>query len=252
MSEASQGKPFFETLKAKSAFYLGVIAGLGIMFVIGFFVMLALYFQDDSGSKTTTTTSTTNTATAADTGTTAITLAAVTDSDWLRGDKNASVTVVEFSDTECPYCKQFHATMQEVVAKYDGKVNWVYRHFPIVSLHSKAPKEAEALECAGELDGQDGFWKYTDALYAATPSNNGLLASQLPTIAEQVGLNVTKFQKCLDSGKYATKVQQGVTAATTAGAQGTPYSVIVAGDQKIPVSGAYSTDKISSLIDQLL
>ena len=98
----------------------------------------------------------------------------VTDSDHLRGDPKAKVKVVEFSDLECPFCKRFHVTMQQVIEEYDGKVAWIYRHFPLDSLHSKARKEAEASECAAELGGNDGFWAYIDKLFEITPSNNGL------------------------------------------------------------------------------
>ena len=77
--------------------------------------------------------------------------------DHIRGDAKAPVKVVEFSDPECPFCKRFHDTMREVVKAYDGKVAWVYRHFPLDSLHSKARKETEAMECAAELGGNDKF-----------------------------------------------------------------------------------------------
>lgn len=98
----------------------------------------------------------------------------VDDSDHLRGDPKASVKVVEFSDLECPFCKRFHLTMQQLMEGYSGKVAWVYRHFPLDSLHPKARKEAEASECAAELGGNDGFWAYIDKLFEITPSNNGL------------------------------------------------------------------------------
>src|SRR3989338_2531696 len=98
----------------------------------------------------------------------------LTDRDHLRGDPKATVKVVEFSDLECPFCKNFHRTMQQVMSEYSGQVAWVYRHFPLDSLHSKARKEAEASECAAELGGNDGFWAYVDKLFEITPSNNGL------------------------------------------------------------------------------
>src|SRR5437868_3213524 len=84
----------------------------------------------------------------------------VTSDDHILGNPNAPVVIVEYSDTECPFCKQFHTTLRRVMTEYgkDGKVAWVYRHFPIDSLHSKARKEAEALECANELGGSVKFW----------------------------------------------------------------------------------------------
>lgn len=181
----------------------------------------------------------------------AIQLAAVTDDDWVRGKKDAKVSVVEFSDTECPFCKRFHPTMQRLIEEYPDDVNWVYRHFPL-SIHPKAAKEAEATECAGELGGQDGFWNYVDRLFEVTPSNNGLDPAQLPQIAEEVGLDRAKFEVCLNSGKYAQKVQDHLNQATAAGANGTPYSVVVVGGQKTPVSGAVPYEQLKSIIDSVI
>lgn len=110
--------------------------------------------------------------------------------DHVLGNPNADVLIIEYSDTECPFCKQFHETMHQVMDQYgkDGKVAWVYRHSPIDQLHPKARKEAEALECANEQGGNDAFWKYADKLFEITPSNNGLDAAQLPVIAAMIGL----------------------------------------------------------------
>lgn len=179
-------------------------------------------------------------------------IAEVTDADWVKGNRNATVSVIEYSDSECPFCKRVHPTIQQVVDNYDGQVNWVYRHFPLSSLHQKAAKEAKAAECAGELGGNDGFWAFIDRLYEITPSNDGLLESQLSDIAKYAGIDVSKFEECLSSGKYTEKIQDAVIAAGAAGGQGTPYNVIVSGDQKIPVSGAQPYEQFTSVIDSLL
>ena len=162
----------------------------------------------------------------------------VTGDDHILGNPKAPIMIVEFSDTECPYCKTFHATMHQVIDTYGktGKVAWVYRHFPIDNIHSKARKEAEATECAAELGGNDGFWKYLDNLYKITPSNNELDLSLLPKIAEDSGLDKEKFVTCLDSGKYADKVEKDYQDAVAAGGQGTPYPVIITKREKIPIN----------------
>ena len=154
-------------------------------------------------------------------------MAEVTSADHIRGNMKASVVVVEFSDLECPFCKAFHPTMQTIIKEYEGEVAWVYRHFPIDSRHPKARKEAEATECAAELGGNDGFWKYVDRLFELTPSNNGLDLALLPQIAEDVGLDKAKFETCLASGKYADKIQKHLDDAIASGAGGTPYSVVI-------------------------
>lgn len=175
--------------------------------------------------------------------------------DHILGNPNADLIIVEYSDTECPFCKQFHATLQRVMAEYgkDGKVAWVYRHFPIVSLHSKAPKEAEALECANELGGPAKFWEYTNTIYQVTTSNNTLDPSQLPVIAKTVGLDVAKFNTCLSSGKYAAKVQADYDDAVKAGGRGTPNSIIVSKDgTQTVVQGAQPYDALKATLDALL
>jgi len=151
-------------------------------------------------------------------------MAAISDSDHVRGNPDAPVKIVEYSDTECPFCKRFHSTMQEVMNEYgkDGKVAWVYRHFPLDQLHSKARKEAVALECANEQGGNDKFWSYTDRLYEITPANNGLDPAELPKIAQYVGLDVTKFNTCLASGKFDQHIEADVQNATATGGNGTP------------------------------
>ncbi len=185
-----------------------------------------------------------------------ITIAPVTDADHIIGSKDAKVILVEYSDLECPFCKQFHNTLHQIMNKYGtstGQVAWVYRHFPIDQLHPKSRKESEATECATELGGDSMFWKYTDQVYSITPSNNNLDPLQLPKIAESLGLDVAKFNTCLSSGKYSAKVESQHADAIAAGGQGTPYTVILAGGKKIPITqGAIPFDALSSVIDQLL
>lgn len=179
----------------------------------------------------------------------------VTDADHIRGNPDAPVKIVEFSDTECPFCKRFHETMKQVMDEYGkaGLVAWVYRHFPLESLHSKSQKEAEALECASELGGNNGFWAYTDRLYEVTPSNDGLDLAELPRIAEFVGLNRAKFETCLSSGKYEKKVQANYEDAVGAGGVGTPFSITVAVDgTKILISGAQPYNAVKDAIEQAL
>src|SRR3989344_279096 len=110
--------------------------------IAGGLIALAIYFGGstprlDSGQ--------------ANSPTTDIDIAPVTEKDHIMGSRNAALVIVEYSDTECPFCKVFHNTMQEVVKEYKGEVAWVYRQFPIAQLHSKATKEADATECAAEL-----------------------------------------------------------------------------------------------------
>lgn len=180
------------------------------------------------------------------------TIKSVTDKDHILGDPNAPVKIVEFSDTECPFCKRFHSTMQQVIDEYgkNGQVAWVYRHFPLDSIHPKARKEAEATECANELGGNTKFWAYIDRLFEVTPSNNNLDPAELPKIAEFVGFDRTQFEQCLNSGKYAQHVADDLADAISSGGQGTPHSIVVAPNgKKFAISGAQSYASVKSVID---
>lgn len=111
-----------------------------------------------------------------DKGSAKIALDSVTEKDHIAGNPQADLIIIEYSDPECPFCKRFHETMVQAMDEYgkQGKVAWVYRHFPLDAIHSKARHEAEAIECAGELGGNDKFWEYVNTLYKITPSNNQL------------------------------------------------------------------------------
>lgn len=177
-------------------------------------------------------------------------------SDHILGNPDADLVIVEYSDTECPFCKQFHNTMKRVMDTYgkDGKVAWVYRHFPIDQLHSKARKEAEATECAADQGGNDKFWAFTNTLYEKTPSNDGLDPKQLPVIAKEVGLDVDAFNTCLSTGKFTAKVEADYQDALKAGAKGTPYSLIITKKDgaKVPINGAQPYDSLKGTLDLLL
>lgn len=172
--------------------------------------------------------------------------------DHIRGNPDAPVKIVEYSDTECPFCKRFHETMRQVMDEYgaSGKVAWVYRHFPLDSLHQKARSEAIALECANELGGNDAFWKYADRLYEITPSNDGLDPTELPKIAAFVGLDVAAFSACAASDRYDAHIQSDLDNATATGGNGTPWSIVVGKNGKqYPLSGAQPYESVKQIIE---
>ncbi len=178
----------------------------------------------------------------------------VSGSDHILGNPNAQVIIVEYSDLECPFCKNFHSTMHKIIDEYgaSGKVAWVYRHFPITQLHSKAAKEAEASECAAELGGNQGFWDYIDRLFEITPSNNGLDLNLLSVIAEDVDIDPVALQACVDSGKYTDKIQAQFDEVIASGARGTPYNVIFVNGEQAPIEGAQPIEAMRRVIETLL
>ncbi len=178
----------------------------------------------------------------------------VSSQDHILGSNSAELFVVEYSDTECPFCKNFHYTMKSIVGAYGNDVAWVFRHFPIPQLHSKAVKEAEGAECAAELGGNQGFWNYLDEIFKTTPSNNGLDPAELPKIAGRIGLDVTSFNTCLASGRYNAKVTAQMEEAAKAGALGTPYSIILDQNSRVKgvINGAEPIASVKAKLDALL
>ncbi len=172
--------------------------------------------------------------------------------DHIRGDAGAPVTLVEYSDFECPFCKSFHATMKKVVDESKGQVRWVYRHFPLDQIHPvKARKEAAASECAAELGGNEAFWKFADRFFELTPSNNRTdLDAVLPRIAREIGLDETKFASCLASGRHDRRVEEDVQNALATGGTGTPWTLVVSkGGKTYPLSGAQPLAVVKQLVD---
>jgi protein-disulfide isomerase len=216
----------------------------------GLFIAVAIYFGGSSApSGALTGNNTTSNELAA-----GAVVAPVSAADHLRGDPNAKVIVVTYTDFECPFCKAFHSTMNQIQSTYKSdEVALVYRQFPIVQLHSRAPKEAEASECVAELGGNTAFWKFADQIFATTGSNDTLDPAQLPIIAQASGVDVAAFNTCLSSGKYTSKVNDSVIAAAKAGAQGTPYSVAInKSGKKAVINGAEPFLNVKATIDSLL
>ncbi len=175
----------------------------------------------------------------------------VSKEDHILGNPKAKIVIVEYSDLECPFCKVFHETMRQVMRE-NQDVAWVYRHYPIPALHQKAFKEAEATECAWEQGGNDAFWKYADRIFEVTTSNDGLADSELPKIAQFIGLNVPQFNTCLSSGKYAAKVQADIDNGAGAGVTGTPSSFILVGGKVVDtIPGAQPFPAVSERLKSL-
>jgi protein-disulfide isomerase len=177
----------------------------------------------------------------------------VSEEDHIRGSRNAEIVIVEYSDTECPFCKVYHNTLKQVMTDYQGQVAWVYRHLPIPQLHIKAQKEAEATECVAELGGNQAFWSYLDKIFETTNSNDSLDPAQLPILAQAVGVDQTEFNNCLSSGKYTQAVKDSAKEGYESGARGTPFSLIlVDGEVAGTINGAEPLDSVKSKLDLLL
>jgi protein-disulfide isomerase len=173
--------------------------------------------------------------------------------EHIRGNKDAKITLIEYSDFECPFCARFHPTMVQLLEDYGDDVRWVYRHYPL-SFHPNAQKAAEASECVAEQKGNDGFWAYADAIIAEQDKLGGSLTPEAILAAAKVaGVNESTFQSCLDSDKYAEKVADDLADGSAAGVTGTPGTILIAEDGSAElISGALPIAQVKSVIDKYL
>ncbi len=162
--------------------------------------------------------------------------------DPAKGPAAAPVTIVEFSDFQCPYCSRVNPTLKQVEEKYGDKLRVVFRDFPLVQIHKDAAKAAEAGECAHE---QGKFWEMHDRLFA---NQSKLQVEALKQTATEIGLDAEKFNQCLDSAKYASEVQQDVDEGARYGVTGTPAFFI---NGRL-LSGAQPLEAFTELIDEEL
>ena len=175
--------------------------------------------------------------------------------DHILGNPDATVTLVEYSDFECPYCKKFHPTAKRLVEAFDGKLNWVYRHFPLSFHNPGAQKQAEASECASELGGDDAFWSYTDKIYERTKSNGkGFPIADLIPLAVELGMDQKQFSDCLESGRYTQRVKEDFNEGTSIGISGTPGNIFVNNQtgKVLARPGAQPFPALKAAVDQLL
>lgn len=176
------------------------------------------------------------------------------DRDHVYGNPDATVSLIEYSDFECPFCKRFHPTAKELVESSDGKVNWVYRHFPLSFHNPGAQQQAEASECAAELGGNDAFWAYTDGIYERTSSGgNGFPQGQLVPLAAELGMDEGAFRECLESGRYKDRVKEDMTEGVRIGINGTPGNVLLNNEtgEAVIRAGAQPINALKQAVDEL-
>ncbi len=239
-------------------FLLGLAAGIAVISLTGFIIMTVAYFQKgkdlSSAANNNGASDSANTVQANDNGNNANgnsnsapaaqptptnVNVQISKDDWTQGDKNAPVTIVEFSDFECPYCARFEQTMQQIMQDYKGKVRWVWKYFPLTSIHPYARKAAIAAQCAGE---QGKFWEYGYTLFG---NQDKFTDSYFGQLAQSMGLNMNKFNACTAGSEAAQKVDKDLAEGQQLGVNGTPTSFINGQE----VQGAYPYDQIKQIID---
>jgi len=166
----------------------------------------------------------------------------VASNDPALGASSAPITIIEFSDFQCPFCQRAAPTLKQIRAKYGDKVRVVWKDFPLTQIHPQAFKAAEAGHCAGE---QGKFWEFHDQMFG---NQAALQPDSLKKYAADMGLDATKFNACLDSSKYAERVRDGVAAGTRLGVNSTP-TLYINGRM---LTGAQPYEMFASIIDEEL
>ena len=251
-------KPEGMTLSPKASFGLGLLAGVLVLCTLGFFILLAIMLKgggvnlggsrEAGGDNYAAAPSPSPSPSApAPLGEDVVgEVKPITKDDHVRGDAKAEVTLFEWSDFQCPFCGRFHPTMVQLLSEYEGKVKWVYRHFPL-SFHPEATPAANASECAAE---QGKFWEYADKLIENQAT---LSAATYPKLAADLKLNTSKFNDCFTAKKYQAKITQQMNDGSAAGVTGTPGTIIVAADgSKQLVPGAVPYEQLKAMVDAAL
>lgn len=168
-----------------------------------------------------------------------------TDDRRVFGDPKAAITIVEFSDVECPFCSRLHPTLEQVVLQSGGAVQWEYRHLPL-PMHRNAELGAAATECVADMGGDELFWPYLQILL----DNQGV-HNEAFYVAEATALGVEEasFRDCLRSTEIAERIASDVAAARAYGGRGTPFSVVQFADGTTQaVSGALPFERWQTLL----
>jgi protein-disulfide isomerase len=245
MNEQIQPQPAPQTANGffdgnpRTMFAFGLVSGLAIALLLNNFTGISL--ASGGSGRTPIAPNTGNSGNTGNTGTpTAGPLAEVQANEHIRGDlKKAKVLVVEYSDFQCPFCAQHHPSLQQMVDEYGNDVAWVYRHFPLTSIHPQAMPAALASECASE---QGKFWEYGDALVA---NQSKLSDAYYKELASTLRLNTKKFDDCYASKKYQSVVDGDAASGESAGVNGTPATFI----NGQLVSGAVPYSTLKQMID---
>lgn len=146
------------------------------------------------------------------------------DGDHVRGAKNPEVLMISYSDYECPFCARFHPTALQALDEYKDKLAFVYRHFPLDSIHPNARPAAVASECIAQLGGVEAFWKFTDYIFENQTTS---LTDLSKTAVEASQINKSAFDNCFKDNKTADKVESDYQSGVGAGVTGTPGNFIV-------------------------
>lgn len=253
----SEDKQGTITLSPRASFALGLIGGILVLCTIGFFILLSIVLKGGVNVAANVVAPSQPSAVAPSQPSAAApsapedqvgTVAPVSDTDHVMGPKTAALTLVEYSDFQCPYCGRFHPVMEQLMSNpaYKGKLRWVFRNFPL-SFHPNAVPAANAAECAAE---QGKFFEYAHELYISQDSESDAFYA---STAKKLGLNMTKFNDCYSSKKYQSKIDADHQSGIAANVSGTPATIIITSNgTKTLIPGALPIDQVKAMVDAAL
>ncbi len=147
--------------------------------------------------------------------------------DHIYGNPDATVSVIEFSDFECPYCRKIHPTLKRLVDDSKGTINWVFRHMPADFHQPDAQQEAEAAECAASLAGNDGFWRFSEKIFQLPRRNKLNRQDLIRQAASRSNLDADALMECLEQGRFKEKVTKNLEEAKRLELAGTPANILL-------------------------
>lgn len=233
-------------LSPKASFILGLVGGVMVLCTIGFFILLGMVMNGSVSSDARDAAPSIEVNDPSPSAAAPANVDPIDSEEAIWGDEDAEVSLIIYSDIECPFCGRFHDTVKSIQRDYAGDVKIAFRHFPL-SFHPQAMPAALAAECAAE---QGKLWEFLDEMFA----DQSLLGeAYFKSTAKSLGMNASKFNSCFDDQKYAAKINADRSSGAAAGVSGTPGSFIIGADGRIQnIPGALPYEQVKPMIEAAL
>lgn len=178
----------------------------------------------------------------------------VHDADFVRGNPDAAIMFITYTDYECTACKNYYDSLNRLIQDYGmtGQVAWTQRHMALPEIHENSMVVANATECVGSLGGNRAFWKFTDRIFQERDLLSGVDLSTLPDHATASGIAVDEFTSCVEDERYYGYLADTTEDALNAGAAGVPYTIVMTGSEQGGLNGAQTYTALQMVTEELL
>jgi len=178
----------------------------------------------------------------------------VDEKDYIRGNPNAPILLIEYSDYECPTCVEFHASLKKIMNEFgaSGKVAWVYRQFPVSNIFPNSNKLSETALCVGEIGDNNAFWKFTDYIFTNRQADDLTDMTKLEESVKETGVDRDLFESCIRNGRNKKLLEKSSSEALAAGIENLPHTFVVIGDESKSISGAVSYTVVRQIVKDLI